>query len=261
MQANQYFVFLKQRMNITKALIIYTVALFQTVTLSIAAVQTTVATMSNPQENSSVPTSTTNYITEQPCFDKLNNCGDYGNDVCLGIFHSWAFENCKRHCGMCYTTVQKGCHDKEPTICTSKRDVICTDAAYKAYAEVYCQKTCNLCPGHKTQTPKYCTFHGTKYPHGYQWTNGCDKKCTCDNGRFNCIDLCQRIISVFRLKCCHPEFIIRYLFPGVCSYGGQTYKQDERWFDGCKFACVCEDAMIGQYKCYNLDNEKITYKF
>ncbi|XP_076111942.1 uncharacterized protein LOC143080128 isoform X3 [Mytilus galloprovincialis] len=201
MQANQYFVFLKQRMNITKALIIYTVALFQTVTLSIAAVQTTVATMSNPQG---------------------------------------------------YTTVQKGCHDKEPTICTSKRDVICTDAAYKAYAEVYCQKTCNLCPGHKTQTPKYCTFHGTKYPHGYQWTNGCDKKCTCDNGRFNCIDLCQRIISVFRLKCCHPEFIIRYLFPGVCSYGGQTYKQDERWFDGCKFACVCEDAMIGQYKCYNL---------
>ncbi|CAG2185496.1 unnamed protein product [Mytilus edulis] len=174
-------------MNITKAWIICTVALFQTVTLSIAAVQTTVATMSNPQENSSVPTSTTNYITEPPCFDKLNNCGDYGNDVCLGIFHSWAFENCKRHCGMCYTTVQNGCHDKEfePTICSSKRDVICTDAAYTAYAEVYCQKTCNLCPG-------------------------------------------------------------------VCSYGGQTYKQDERWFDGCKFACVCEDAMIGQYKCYNL---------
>ncbi|XP_071176349.1 protein kinase C-binding protein NELL2-like [Mytilus edulis] len=38
----------------------------------------------------------------------------------------------------------------------------------------------------------------------------------------------------------------------TCSYGGKEYKQDETWTDGCKFSCVCNDAINGQYQCKKL---------
>ncbi|CAC5397846.1 unnamed protein product [Mytilus coruscus] len=220
---------------------------------------------------SSVPTSTTDPFTDPLCVDKLDNCRDFGDDACTGIFYTWALENCLRHCALCYTlsaTVQKGCHDKQPEICSSQQDVICTNAAYKNWPEGNCQKTCYLCPGQvarTTPTPKDCTFNGTEYHHGYQWTNGCDKNCTCDNGRFNCIDLCPRYPTNWHMviKCCYPEWRIVDRFPVErigCYYGEKTYKQDETWSDGCKFSCVCNDAKNGQYQCKEKIDKDISEK-
>ncbi|XP_053375394.1 uncharacterized protein MAL13P1.304-like [Mercenaria mercenaria] len=36
---------------------------------------------------------------------------------------------------------------------------------------------------------------------------------------------------------------------GVCRYRGINFTQDEQWFDGCNFTCVCENASRGLYKC------------
>ncbi|XP_071173778.1 protein kinase C-binding protein NELL2-like [Mytilus edulis] len=251
-------------MHITKAWIICTVGLFLTVTLSIAAVYTTVALMSIPQDNSSVTTTTTNNITEPSCFDKLNTCGDFPNDACLGIFHTWALENCPRRCGLCnslFTTTQKGCHDKHPEICRSQKDIICSNDANYIWARGNCQKTCHLCPGHirTTPTPKGCTFNGVSYQHNAHWTNGCDKNCTCVNGLYSCVFLCPIYPNLppnWQLvgksaRCCHPHYVIGVGKP-ICNYGGKEYKQDETWSDGCQFSCICNDAKAGQYQCKEL---------
>ncbi|XP_076111943.1 uncharacterized protein LOC143080129 [Mytilus galloprovincialis] len=245
-------------MNITKALIICIVALFQTVTLLNAAVLTTVAPKSNPQDYSSVPTSTTNNITEPSCFDKLNNCGDYGNDACLGIFHAWALDNCLRHCGLCYTlftTAGKGCHDKLPQICSSQKEIVCSNA-YKDWARDNCQKTCYLCTGHlrTTPTPKGCSYKGVHYQHNAKWKDGC-KDCTCVNGLYDCVDECPPFANTppnWQLVksnegCCHPDLF--GVGEPACHYGGKEYKQNETWSDGCTFICVCTDAMNGLYQC------------
>lgn len=55
---------------------------------------------------SSSPTFTSPVITtvacdDPKCVDKLDNCDDFGDDACTGIFHSWALDNCPRHCGLC----------------------------------------------------------------------------------------------------------------------------------------------------------------
>ncbi|GFR69726.1 collagen alpha-6(VI) chain [Elysia marginata] len=44
--------------------------------------------------------------------------------------------------------------------------------------------------------------------------------------------------------------------PSVCVYKGQQYTQGQKWYDGCDYACECEDAMQGVYRC---DNRCPTY--
>ncbi|KAK7491400.1 hypothetical protein BaRGS_00017378, partial [Batillaria attramentaria] len=38
---------------------------------------------------------------------------------------------------------------------------------------------------------------------------------------------------------------------GKCMYKGMEYMQSEQWEDGCDYQCVCENARVGQYRCYN----------
>nr|KAG5702882.1 hypothetical protein BaRGS_019101 [Batillaria attramentaria] len=38
---------------------------------------------------------------------------------------------------------------------------------------------------------------------------------------------------------------------GKCMYKGMEYMQSEQWEDGCDYRCVCENARVGQYRCYN----------
>ncbi|XP_060063144.1 kielin/chordin-like protein [Ylistrum balloti] len=35
----------------------------------------------------------------------------------------------------------------------------------------------------------------------------------------------------------------------VCVYKGVTYKQNDKWDDGCDFSCICDDASTGHYQC------------
>ncbi|XP_076111945.1 uncharacterized protein LOC143080130 isoform X2 [Mytilus galloprovincialis] len=210
---------------------------------------------------SAAPTTTVDPFTDPTCIDKLDNCGDFGDDACTGIFYTWALDNCARHCGLCnalHSTVNSNrCEDKQATICNSQKDVICTNAAYTIWAKDNCQKTCDLCPGQvrTTPTPKGCTFNGVAYQHSAQWKDGCDKNCTCVNGLYNCVDICPKYPNLppnWQLvkspgECC-PHVVIGVGEP-VCNYGGKEYRQDETWSDGCQFSCVCNDAKAGQYQC------------
>ena len=45
---------------------------------------------------------------------------------------------------------QGSCHDKQPQICAGQKNIICTNDAYKNWAEENCQKTCETCPGNVT---------------------------------------------------------------------------------------------------------------
>ncbi|XP_076111939.1 uncharacterized protein LOC143080127 isoform X2 [Mytilus galloprovincialis] len=215
---------------------------------------------------SSSPTFTSPVITtvacdDPKCVDKLDNCDDFGDDACTGIFHSWALDNCPRHCGLCcelQTTVQSACRDIQPQICVPQRDIVCGNEAYKSWASVNCEKTCGLggtCTDQfTTPTPKSCTFNGVSYASGEHWKDGCDKNCTCKNGIYNCVYICpvyENIPSNWQLvkkpgECCP---IVNILIENVCHYGGKVYHQDETWSDGCKFSCTCTKATDGIYQC------------
>jgi hypothetical protein len=34
-----------------------------------------------------------------------------------------------------------------------------------------------------------------------------------------------------------------------CYYNGQLYQQSQRWVDGCRYSCICDDAKTGRYRC------------
>ena len=39
--------------------------------------------------------------TSVPCYDRLNNCAEYGKDSCTGIVFGWAKYNCQEYCDLC----------------------------------------------------------------------------------------------------------------------------------------------------------------
>ena len=39
------------------------------------------------------------------------------------------------------------------------------------------------------------------------------------------------------------------MLTGACVYKGVSYKQGQKWQDGCTYDCECMDAQRGQYKC------------
>ena len=47
--------------------------------------------------------------------------------------------------------------------------------------------------------------------------------------------------------------IVNVMFTGGgCRYAGKLYHQGEQWKDGCKYKCVCVNALTGYYKCEHL---------
>jgi hypothetical protein len=46
--------------------------------------------------------------------------------------------------------------------------------------------------------------------------------------------------------------MIDMYFVEACVYNGQQYSQGQRWRDGCKYNCICEDAMTGKYTCTDM---------
>ncbi|CAC5385625.1 unnamed protein product [Mytilus coruscus] len=39
--------------------------------------------------------------------------------------------------------------------------------------------------------------------------------------------------------------------PKMCVYGGKQYSQGQQWYDGCKYRCTCDNALLGFYRCTN----------
>ncbi|XP_045157466.2 uncharacterized protein LOC123523824 [Mercenaria mercenaria] len=125
---------------------------------------------------------------------------------------------------------------------------------------------------------KGCHYKGHVYKKGETWDEGCDFRCTCiddRSGKYTCQDICPTYINVpkecsmIRVpgECCaHPDCHGVHIhitnitstnstgFTNIneCYYKGNTYKQDEKWRDGCEYECTCMEANKGYYRCTSL---------
>ena len=71
-------------------------------------------------EETTLPTTTTRLTTQaatattlQPddlvCANQIDNCEDYGLDLCTGAYQSWMTDKCSLFCGFCATTAPGLC--------------------------------------------------------------------------------------------------------------------------------------------------------
>lgn len=77
------------------------------------------------------------------CYDKLPNdqCFNYNDNNCYGIYAPWAIENCRLRCGFC-ENMQPPCIDQIPN-CNlySKSDCV----SYDKWGRYTCRKFCGRC--------------------------------------------------------------------------------------------------------------------
>lgn len=81
------------------------------------------------------------------CVDKIDNCGLFPPDSCVGQYEAWAMDNCNLTCAYCVgpPTTAPPCVDVL-TNCASFEDAACTSDAYHAWAIANCRLHCKLCP-------------------------------------------------------------------------------------------------------------------
>ncbi|XP_071136747.1 uncharacterized protein [Mytilus edulis] len=95
------------------------------------------------------------------CVDTKDNCWNYDDSKCLGIYSPWAKLNCPYRCGYCPD--KPPCVDKIPN-CDEYPANVCT---YSGWCRINCRKYCNKCdvPYHAniTESHKPLTLH-TKSP-------------------------------------------------------------------------------------------------
>ncbi|VDI21864.1 Hypothetical predicted protein [Mytilus galloprovincialis] len=111
------------------------------------------------------------------CVDTKDNCWNYDDSKCLGIYSPWAKLNCPYRCGYCPENVlflanlrlspdKPPCVDKIPN-CDEYPADVCTDTFYSGWCRINCRKYCNKCdvPYHAniTESHKPLTLH-TKSP-------------------------------------------------------------------------------------------------
>ncbi|GFO23767.1 collagen alpha-4(vi) chain, partial [Plakobranchus ocellatus] len=128
-----------------------------------------------------------------------------------------------------------------------------------------------------------CVYHGVTYNQGDSWMDGCSYNCTCEGkgrGLYACIERCNRypvvpqgcrLTSDRNDACCEvldcspgaflsptpsprPGYGSSTIVPrlaDMCVYNGQTYRQDQVWYDGCSLLCTCDDASNNFYTCRN----------
>ncbi|XP_052233684.1 uncharacterized protein LOC127846468 isoform X4 [Dreissena polymorpha] len=123
----------------------------------------------------------------------------------------------------------------------------------------------------------YCVYKGVQYSQGQRWDDGCQFTCECldaGTGKYRCLEKCQKYVEVPancrlardpRNPCCQipecneptpqPQFtpgptpLPPTPPPNVCVYKGNYYTQGQQWYDGCDYACTCENSMTGVYTC------------
>lgn len=90
--------------------------------------------------------------TASECDDKKDNCFNYDDSKCLGIYAPWAKDNCALRCGYC-PGKKPPCVDNI-AYCNEYSDDICTSSGYAGWARTNCRKYCNLCevPYHGNDT-------------------------------------------------------------------------------------------------------------
>ncbi|XP_013415041.1 uncharacterized protein LOC106176982 isoform X1 [Lingula anatina] len=196
------------------------------------------------------------------CADKLSNCAAYGDEACTGVYEDWAKENCAKTCNFCGGS--STCADKLSN-CAAYGDEACT-GVYEAWAKENCAKTCNFCGG--------CIYQGQTYRQGWTWKDGCNYNCECVDGStgfYRCTERCPKYDTTgFPPQCsmqpdpndsCCRKPVCNLggstgtgsgtgTYPASgCLYNGKTYKQGEKWKDGCKYSCTCTNGATGLYTC------------
>ncbi|XP_041377039.1 kielin/chordin-like protein isoform X2 [Gigantopelta aegis] len=154
------------------------------------------------------------------CEDKLKNCALYGQSSCVGPYESWAKANCAKFCNKCSSA---------------------GTGSIVGHTDV-------------------CVYKGKIHSQGETWQDGCDKSCTCVNGKsgyYTCQSKCavyknlppSCTLTAMPGQCCKKPNCPTGLGTNFCVYKGKNYKQHQTWNDGCNYKCTCEDAMKGFYKC------------
>ena len=89
-------------------------------------------------EETTLPTTTTRLTTQaatattlQPddlvCANQIDNCEDYGLDLCTGAYQSWMTDKCSLFCGFCATTAPGLCCSLLHITAPSSKNGIRTD--------------------------------------------------------------------------------------------------------------------------------------
>ncbi|XP_053374018.1 collagen alpha-1(XII) chain-like [Mercenaria mercenaria] len=84
------------------------------------------------------------------CFDEVDNCVDYDQDMCTS-YRPWAMAHCKRYCGFCQgaKTPPQPCVDKKSN-CDEYGQDICIATAFRKWTRENCARFCGIC--HYTTT-------------------------------------------------------------------------------------------------------------
>ncbi|XP_046570033.1 uncharacterized protein LOC124278355 [Haliotis rubra] len=117
--------------------------------------------------------------------------------------------------------------------CSKYASSVCKD--YGDWAKDNCAAFCGICkPLHTTAPPP------------------------CEDVKPNCpeygLDSCTKFAPWAHENCrkyCGFCQVQSTGFYGQCFYQGKTYKQGEKWEDGCSYNCECVDGSTGAYKCTN----------
>ncbi|XP_045190733.2 uncharacterized protein LOC123547587 isoform X2 [Mercenaria mercenaria] len=92
------------------------------------------------------------------CSDKLDNCLQYPDAKCVGIYEPWAKSHCAYRCGYCQDFFP--CEDVNPD-CDKFPPNSCAEESFKGWARQNCRKFCNLC-ARPTENPALTQPTGTK---------------------------------------------------------------------------------------------------
>ncbi|XP_061197993.1 uncharacterized protein LOC133206079 [Saccostrea echinata] len=207
-------------------------------------------------------TATTQPTAPPPCVDKINNCNQYQLATCTDkLYRDWALVNCPKFCGFCPLLNQPGPDDRcvykgtthkqgETWYDGCEYECLCENAKYGYYR---CNKRC----------PDY-----TNLPLGCNMVkvNGeCCPTINCTAGAQGTFVGSGTVPSIggYPIPSIRPTAAPNPLNPGAptvapqlvpkqidgCYYNGQLYQQSQRWVDGCKYSCVCDDAKTGRYRC------------
>jgi hypothetical protein len=101
-----------------------------------------------PPGYSTVMPTTAQPQVDKDCYDRINNCKDYGAQACGSTYLAWAQRNCNATCGFCtpkYSTTPPPCIDKLND-CQSYGKSSCY-GIYEPWAKDNCIKYCGYCPG------------------------------------------------------------------------------------------------------------------
>ncbi|XP_060570089.1 uncharacterized protein LOC132728460 isoform X2 [Ruditapes philippinarum] len=110
-------------------------------------------------------------------------------------------------------------------------------------------------------TSSFCIYKSKIYNQGEVWQDGCQYNCTCEDARtgfYRCQDLCpvwNNLPAGCTLEkkpgecCSQPSCGVT---ANTCYYGGKYYHEGEKWRDGCKYKCTCQDGKTGFYQCQTL---------